>query len=546
MAFQHCLSTNNYGPARIIVAPSAANGTHTTIASAIADAVSGDTIFIRDGTYTENLTLKAGVNLVAWNGADQSSQVEIIGKCSMTTAGTVVIGNIRLQTNGDYFLEISGSAASAVFLRECYLECSDHTGISSTSSSSSSRVEIVRCDGNILTTGISLYEHNTPGELNIHYSFIFNSGNSTTASTAASGDHRIFYSKLKFPITTSSNCVFVSQWNDHDNEETNSTSITHGGHVNSRIDHGTIRSGTATAISISTEMFVVMSDITTSNASAIAGAGTLRFTGLSFSGTSSGVSITTQNLRNWGPSINVGSSNSGNTNTITATNTSNTASSSANIVSSVAGATAADPTHQAVVSGITTWTWGIDNSVTSPTVDPWVLAQGTALGTNNVMSVATSGEINYPLQPAFLAILGSTDANVTGDATEFRIGSTTALTEIFDQNNDFNTNGTFTAPVTGRYNFTSNIRMSSLGAGHTIASSYIVTSNLASGFRTTLNGANIRDSNNNANICSSVLADLDAGDTCTAIITVTNSTKTVGVAGSATIGVTHFSGFLVA
>jgi pectin methylesterase-like acyl-CoA thioesterase len=65
MTFTHALSTNNYGPAKFIVSSSAANGTHTTIAAALTSASTGDTIFIRPGTYTENLTLKAGVNLTA-------------------------------------------------------------------------------------------------------------------------------------------------------------------------------------------------------------------------------------------------------------------------------------------------------------------------------------------------------------------------------------------------------------------------------------------------------------------------------------------------
>lgn len=543
MAFTHSLSTNNYGPARIIVAPSAANGTHTTIASAISDAVSGDTIFIRDGTYTEDITLKAGVNLVAWTGNDQSSQVTIIGKCSMTTAGTVIISNIRLQTNGDYFLEISGSAASAVFLRQCYLACTDHTGISSTSSDAGSRVEMVRCDGDILTTGISLYEHATPGELNIHYTFIFNSGLSTTPSTAAGGDHRIFFSKIKFPITTSASCVFVSEWTDHDCDEIVATALTSGGANTSRCDSSRFR-GTS-PVSISTLLFMVLCDIVTEAAPAITGAGTLIHTGLSFSGLSSTVDVATQTVRPFGPSVRIGSVKDGGTNTIEAFNTSNTASSAANIVASVAGATAADPTYQATVSGVTTWTWGIDNNITSPTVDPWVLSQGTALGTNNVMSVATSGEINYPLQPAFFASLQSTDANVTGDGTEFTVGSVTAMTESFDQGGDFNTNGTFTAPVTGKYNFTANITFSSLGAGHTIAAVYIKPSTGLQR-RCTLNGATLRDVNNNGTILLNALINMTAGDTCVMIGTVTSSTKTVGVLGSASVALTYFCGYLVA
>lgn len=539
MAFNHSLSTNNYGPAKLIVAPSAANGTHTTIASAISDAVSGDTIFIRDGTYTENLTLKAGVNLCAWTGNDQSSQVTIIGKCSMTTAGTVVISNIRLQTNGDYFLQISGSAASAVFLRQCYLACTNNTGISSTSSSADSRVEIVRCDGDILTTGITLYEHNSAGELNIHYTFIFNSGLSTTASTAAGGDHRIFFSKIKFPITTSASCIFVSEWTDHDCDEIAVTALTHGGSVVSRADNSRFRG--PTPVSISTQMFLVLCDVVSGIAPAITGAGTLIHTGLSFSGDSSTVNVTTQTVRGWGPSIRVGSENSGGTNTVSAFNASNTASSNSNFLSTVVGTSAGDATYQANVFGTTTWTWGLDNSDS----DAYVLAQGSALGTNNVMRASVAGEINYPLQPAFSASLGTTDANATGDGTVFTVGSGNAWTEVFDQGGDFNTNGVFTAPVAGRYRFSTAVRFSSVGAGHTIMSVILASTGLQY-FGNTGSAAAMRDSNNNVTVVSTALLNMAAGDTCSVLATVFNSTKTVGIAGSGSQGITHFSGNLVA
>ena len=46
MTFTHALSTNNYGPAKFIVDALVANGTHTTIASALTSASSGDTIFL--------------------------------------------------------------------------------------------------------------------------------------------------------------------------------------------------------------------------------------------------------------------------------------------------------------------------------------------------------------------------------------------------------------------------------------------------------------------------------------------------------------------
>src|SRR6185436_13699104 len=185
MALTHALATNNYGESHLIVATSSANGTHTTLASAMADAVSGDTIFLRD-SVTENVTLTAGVNITAWTGGSLNVP-SITGTLTMTTAGTCNISGIRLVTNSAALLAVTGSAASIVNLNNCYLNCSNNTGITFSSSSSSSNINIKECSGDIGTTGISLFSDSSAGNLRILYSMINNSGNSTTVSTKSAG-----------------------------------------------------------------------------------------------------------------------------------------------------------------------------------------------------------------------------------------------------------------------------------------------------------------------------------------------------------------------
>ncbi len=53
----------------------------------------------------------------------------------------------------------------------------------------------------------------------------------------------------------------------------------------------------------------------------------------------------------------------------------------------------------------------------------------------------------------FLYIQQSNAANQIGDASVYQLGSSVALTKIFDANNDMTTGGVFTAPSTGYYNF---------------------------------------------------------------------------------------------
>lgn len=83
----------------------------------------------------------------------------------------------------------------------------------------------------------------------------------------------------------------------------------------------------------------------------------------------------------------VGGSNSGATNTFLISNESNTASSQAREVISVGGSTADDPFTSFVVTGVTTWSAGIDNSDS----DKFKISISAALGTSDALTLDTSG-----------------------------------------------------------------------------------------------------------------------------------------------------------
>ncbi len=276
-------------------------GDFTTIGSALTAASSGQTIFIRPGTYTENPTLVAGVNLTAF-GSDSSittsSNVIIKGNCTLSTAGTVTISGVQFQTNSANCITVSGSAASILNLNNCFINCLNNTGISFTSSSSSSQINIFYCNGNLGTTSIGLYACSGSGTMSIFCSSFENSGGSTTTSTCSSGYVFVSYTYLAIAIAYSS--TGEGSWTsvEHSTININTTCIAFTGTSTTTSLSGCLfYSGSATAITVGTGVTIGIynSVISSSATNAISGAGTVNFSNISYlQGASYTNAVTTQ------------------------------------------------------------------------------------------------------------------------------------------------------------------------------------------------------------------------------------------------------------
>lgn len=199
---------NNYNTTKYLVNPIAGLGTHTTIGAALTSASSGDDIYIMPATYTENLTLKAGVNLISYNTDSLGGTVTIIGKLSASFSGTCNITGIRLQTNSAFLLELTGANATIVNISNCYLNCTNATGISSTGSNSSAKVNVYDSYGDLGTTGIALFAF-TNGSMSLYRFVLNNSGGSVTANTISGNTASINYSYLGNGITTSGSTAYL-------------------------------------------------------------------------------------------------------------------------------------------------------------------------------------------------------------------------------------------------------------------------------------------------------------------------------------------------
>ncbi len=290
------ISTNTFGVAKWVVSADATQGTHTTIAGAITSASSGDTIYIRDGSYTENLTLKVGVNLAAFSSNELAPRVIIIGNATLSTAGSVTISGIGLQTNGAALLTVSGTLASIVNLIDCNLNCTNATGISFSSSSASAAIIMINCTGDLGTTGIALYSSSSAGSISINRCRFTNTGASTTASSISAGTVFAGYSIFQNAFSTSSAATISAAYCNFGTTSINTTCITTAGTGASSAAHCEFGSGTASALSIGSgsSINLVESTIASSNTNAITGAGTLTYSALAFTSSSSTINVTTQ------------------------------------------------------------------------------------------------------------------------------------------------------------------------------------------------------------------------------------------------------------
>lgn len=288
----------NYSVANGLIVDPLGNGDFTTISSAITAAVSGQTVFVRPGTYTENPTLKAGVDLVAFITDSDVPNVIIHGTCSFSSAGTTAISGIQLLTNSNFALSVTGSVTSVVYINDCYINCVNSTGIQITSSSNSTAVVITDSTLNLTTTGITYFTLNFAGSITIDNCIANNTGGSTTTSTLTSGTLTLTNcTNWQAPITTSGTASININNSRINCGPINTTALTHNststisGLTFSRFD-----GGTASAISIGSGAMLNIDciNVVSSNTNAITGSGTIKYGLIVYSGTSSTNNVTTQ------------------------------------------------------------------------------------------------------------------------------------------------------------------------------------------------------------------------------------------------------------
>lgn len=169
----------------------------------------------------------------------------------------------------------------------------------------------------------------------------------------------------------------------------------------------------------------------------------------------------------------------------------------------------------------TTGKWRLGNDATD---DSFRISQGSALGTNDTFIMSVDGERTMPLQPAFLAVLETTDTDVTGAGSVYLVGTNTAYVERFDQGGDFVTSPcTFTAPIDGKYQLNFNWAFQGMDSNMTSMSNRIITSNETFNVCRENPWEDRNTDTGRTSQCGVIFCEMDAADTSTYQVQISGS-----------------------
>lgn len=301
-------STTDLHTAKFIVSAEGTVGTganFTTISAAIAAAqgtgLKSD-VFVMPGTYTENITMVAGINLTSFacdgkasTGSAQAPNVKIVGQITGPAANFCTISNIELSNStGDVI--VIGAGILSLINCQILIQGNGNSGITNASGTS---VWLYNCLLYTNGTNVKYFTFSANSSINL-FNCTTQSGGTVAASTIADGGANIYYSQILYPITSSGTAQLDLRHSSFGFTALNATYLTAGGTgtTNSALNCEFL-SGTGSAISISVGVTFLMSNcsINSTNANVITGAGELNYSNLSFNNTSSTVNTTTQTPR---------------------------------------------------------------------------------------------------------------------------------------------------------------------------------------------------------------------------------------------------------
>lgn len=298
------LDINSFANSDFIVSTDPDQGNYTTIQSAVNAASAifslGITVWVKEGIYTEDITLPSGVNLAAVGNNKVISTfapVTIIGKLTNSGLGSSSIYGIAFSSDADYSIEVDSSAT--IFLNDCYIQAVGN--------------DAIHVDGGFLYMNNCKGSPDSPHKMflcegggTIRATYSAFTGGSGTPSTLDGGYFEAINCYFAFPFETLSAGQFTLCSNTvFDCSSLNDTCIENLGTGISRFTDCSFYSGSAPSLSVDTggTIHVNGGAINSTAANAITGLGEIKCSGISFTNTSSNFDITTLTPFDLGPII---------------------------------------------------------------------------------------------------------------------------------------------------------------------------------------------------------------------------------------------------
>jgi len=520
-------STNSYATSKYIV-DSSGSAPYATIQSAItaAAAAGSGVVYIKPGTYAENLLLSSNINLVGTSGTGKDGEVEIVGVHLPPATGKIAFKDLILGSATNVLSSV-GIGTAVLLFNNCEFKITN--GFIVAANNWTGNIDFQDCRDNSAANGI--VRNTSSATVTIRNCQLGIGGN-----TMQVNDISIFNSDIGTDILIAGSAVntffgsrFTNQINQSSSGDLNLLScycatgaiacITGTGNT---IISQTILESAAANVVIGTGSVEIVSIDMLDSTSFLAGVGVgaSTQTKIGILNVADGNIITTAN-----GDITSSLSLSGSTLSHTVRNNENTnTASNASVVLGTGGAAGGDPYSLYHIDSIRSFAAGIDNTDGDTfKLTTAAAASVTPSSATSLFEITPAGSRTMPLNPCVLQFATS-QPNVTGDGTAYTVGFAAG---VFDQQNVFLTQ-TLTAPTTGRYYISASVQLGGVLSTHTNGTLQIVTSNRTYNGETKNYGA-IATATPSLVVSVNAICDMDITDTATIRLTVSNGTKVIDI-----------------
>lgn len=193
----YVIPTNTFITSKFVVSPNLGQGNYTTIQSAINDASAGDTIFICDGVYNENITLTPGISLTSYTTSGETKNVLLIGTLTYTGGADVNISNIGFRSDNGYSIIFTGSTAGNINLYQCSIFTSANYSIYFTNSSGSSGITVFNCLCELVSNTSAFLFQLSPGSFSFFNTLLGNGSFNYNSITIQNGNLSVLGSYIE-------------------------------------------------------------------------------------------------------------------------------------------------------------------------------------------------------------------------------------------------------------------------------------------------------------------------------------------------------------